>query len=185
MINPKFRLTKSLIIIMSFLLLFSIPVQAANYENSPRGNYNVYVHGESIDLFDKPKGKKIVTLKSFGELNEGPKELLLVVKQFVKDNYWVKVNATAINGKKYTGYVRNKFISPNYNSWDHAFINHTSGLNLRAKPSTKAKKVVTIPYGTRVDITSNNDIESNWLNISYVVKGKKYEGFVSRQYVKE
>lgn len=167
-----------------FCMLVS-PVNAAQYENSPAKGYYVYAVGDKVALFEKPNGKKTITLKSYEETADGPAHLSMTVVQFVKNQYWVQVEAISVKGKKYTGYVRTTAISPNFVSADYAFVNVTEGLNLRAKPTTQAKIVARIPYGTLLTWEYEEKLpsDSSWLAVSYVVKGKKYSGYVAKKYV--
>lgn len=179
------KIVLSVALVLS-MLAFSQETQVnANTEDSPQSGYNLFSSEETITLLNKPNGTVKAKLETYGEYKGQRAEAEIIVKKFLKDNYWVEVTVIDIEGNKYSGYLRNKYVRPNYNSYDFVFVNNLSGLNLRAKANSKSKKLATIPHGTRLDIDPyQDDRESSWVKVSYVKKGKKYTGYVSKKYVK-
>ena len=57
----------------------------------------------------------------------------------------------------------------------------SDGLNMRTGPSTNYAKVVTVPNGTTLNITSKS---GNWYAVNCRLNGTSYSGYVSSTYVK-
>ncbi len=166
------------------LLGTALPVYANADANSPSTNYRIYLRVDEVDIFDKPNGKKIATVEQYVDDADGPADFnRFIVNSFVKDNYWAKVTVTKVDGKKITGYVRTKFIMPNLHALDYVIVNHTAGLTLKSQPNAKSKGIITIPYGTRVDINYDKELTEAWYYVTYVVKGKKYKGYLPSKYL--
>ena len=59
-----------------------------------------------------------------------------------------------------------------------ATVTDTTGVNLRQKPTTSSKKLLTIPYNTKVVITEQTN--SNWYKVTYNQK----TGYISKSCIK-
>ncbi|WP_203363696.1 SH3 domain-containing protein [Bacillus sp. REN10] len=182
--NKRFFLIVLTLIISLFSLSSTDNVLAAT--NSPKSNYTVYITSANVNVYNKPNGKKVETIKRWaGNENDGGPGIpnTFVVKKFVANN-WVQVAHKKANNKTVQGYVQTKYISPNYLSLDFAMIDSTNGLNLRAAPNTKSKVLKVIPYGTRVDIIDDDNTNYGWFKVKYVVNNKSVIGYISKKYVR-
>ncbi|MFJ7850795.1 SH3 domain-containing protein [Peribacillus sp. NPDC097206] len=174
-----FKIIIAIALILSIITPF-LTSTAEAATNSPKSNYKVLIDGDSIALYKKPNGKKIATIKSGYEDNEGmytPNELK--VKKFLvkKKENWVQVTHKKPNGKIIKGYVKTKYINANFNAADYAIINSSNGLNLRKSPSIKSKIITAIPYGIRVDIKDVSK-DFKWYKVRYVSNNESKQGFI-------
>ncbi|WP_409303060.1 SH3 domain-containing protein [Peribacillus sp. SCS-155] len=175
--------------IMFVILISLLPFQSSETAfattNSPKSNYIVYITGKKADIFNKPVGKKIATInQSYNESNDPiPTPNTLLVKKFVA-NHWVQVTHKTRGGKMIKGYVQTKYISANYISADYAVIDSVNGLYLRKSASSKSKVIITIPYGTRVNLIAVSGSKNEWYKVKYNVNNKSFIGFISNKYVR-
>ncbi|MBQ0140831.1 MAG: SH3 domain-containing protein [Kurthia sp.] len=65
---------------------------------------------------------------------------------------------------------------------------YENSLNLRKSASIKSKRIAKIPRGTIMVINQDSGYKestftNDWVRVTYVEKGKKYIGYVNREFI--
>ncbi len=90
---------------------------------------------------------------------------------------WYKISVS-VNNKTLTGYVNKKYITV----LSYGKVYDASSLNIRKSASTGSAVLVKIPSGTKVLLYSST---GNWYRVIFTYKGKSYNGFASKDYIKK
>ena len=97
---------------------------------------------------------------------------------------WFKAAYKDKKGKKYKGYISNKYLKKKKESKKDSSEEYktTCDVNMRKKADKKSKVVVVVPEKATVKVTNTSN--KNWYKATYKnKKGKTFEGFICSKYL--